>query len=164
MAGTVGTWWFEPEGRASCCSNTVRDSLARSVTYSFGSICLGSLIVAIVQTLKQSARNQRNRNGGGLLLCVVECLLACLRDILQYINDWAFVYVGLYGYGFIDSAKNVFNLFRSRGWTTVVTNSLVVRTLILVNLMVGALTGVVSLVVGYVAFGAFHGLFYGYVL
>ena len=158
MAGTVGTWWFEPEGRTSCCSKTVLDSLTRSVTYSLGSVCLGSLIVRIVQTFRQLGRSRRTCQEDENCLHCTECVFGCMPGLLKSINDWAYVYVGLYGYGFVDSAKIV-NLFRSRGWTTGMTNSLV---LILVNLIVGALTGVVSLVAGYVAFGVLHVLFYGY--
>merc|ERR1711971_119363 len=48
VAGTVGTWWFTPIEARSFCSHGVRDSFVRSVTTSFGSICLGSILVAIV--------------------------------------------------------------------------------------------------------------------
>jgi len=52
VAGTVGTWWWAPHEANSCCSEAVRSSHARAMTNSFGSICLGSLIVAIIQTIK----------------------------------------------------------------------------------------------------------------
>jgi hypothetical protein len=32
----------------------------------------------------------------------------------QYFNKWAFVYVGLYGFSFMESGKNVMALFHSR--------------------------------------------------
>ena len=167
MSGTVGTWWFEtPTLTRTVGHNTVGDALTRATTYSFGSVCLGSLIVAVVQTLKQLVRNQRRRGGGGgggMLLCVLECLLACLRNILEFINDWAFVYIGLYGYGFVDAAKNVFQLFQSRGWTTLITNALVVRTLNLVMILVAAATGFVSMAVVRVFWGEWSAVFYPYV-
>ena len=122
--------------------------------------------MAVVQTLKQLVRNQRRRGGGGgggMLLCVLECLLACLRNILEFINDWAFVYIGLYGYGFVDAAKNVFQLFQSRGWTTLITNALVVRTLNLVMILVAAATGFVSMAVVRVFWGEWSAVFYPYV-
>ena len=76
----------------SFCSNGVRDSLVRSMTTSFGSICLGSLLVAIIEALKSMVRNLReSENGGGILLCLAECLLACLADVMEYFNMWAFV-------------------------------------------------------------------------
>ena len=84
VAGTVGTWWFVPSEGTSFCSHGVRDSLVRSLTTSFGSICLGSLLVAIIEALKSMVRNLReSENGGGILLCLAECLLACLADVME---------------------------------------------------------------------------------
>lgn len=42
--------------------------------------------------------------------------------MIQYFNQWAFVFVGLYGYNFLESGKNVINLFKTRGWTTIITD------------------------------------------
>merc|ERR1712032_740012 len=108
-AGTVGKWWFEAEGsdsRSGCCGDAC-DAAKRSMTTSFGSICFGSLLVAIIRTLEQIAERARNENEGGILLCLVSCILGCIGDILEYFNKWAYVYVGLYGYGYIDAGKNV---------------------------------------------------------
>ena len=170
VAGTVGTWWYEPEGRTSCCcSKAVLDSLTRSVTYSFGSVGLGSLLVGIVQPLRRLCNprcrpwRQQDQDQDGCVVIVMECLLRCMPGYWKCISDWAYVYVGLYGHGFIHATQKVLVVVHnnSREWTTVLTNSWVVT---LVNLMVGALTGLVSLVVGYAAFGVLYGLFYRYVL
>jgi hypothetical protein len=58
-AGVVGSWWFNAMADPSYCSPTLTSSLTRSLTYSFGSICFGSLLVAIIQTLER-ARYSRN--------------------------------------------------------------------------------------------------------
>ncbi|KAL9186603.1 hypothetical protein ACHAXT_005841 [Thalassiosira profunda] len=151
VAGTVGTWWFVPTEASSCCSHAVRDSFVRSVTTSFGSICMGSLLVAIVEASKQMVRNLReSEDGGGVLLCLAECLLSCLQDILEYFNTWAFVFVGLYGYTFLESGKNVINLFKTRGWTTIITDTLAQGVL-------GMLSAAVGLITGLVALGIAHG-------
>jgi len=146
VAGTVGTWWFVPTEGSSCCSNGVRDSFARSVTTSFGSICMGSLLVAIIEAAKSMVRHLReSEDGGGILLCLAECLLSCLQDVMEYFNMWAFVFVGLYGYGFIESGKNVINLFKTRGWTTIITDNLAQGVLAMVSIAVGLITGLVAL-------------------
>jgi len=146
VAGTVGTWWFVPSEGSSCCSHAVRDSFLRSVTTSFGSICLGSLLVAIVEALQAVVRNQRaSGDGGGIVLCLAECLLSCLKDILEYFNMWAFVFVGLYGYTFLEAGKNVINLFKTRGWTTIITDTLAQGVLSMVSAAVGLITGLVAL-------------------
>eukprot|EP00585_Thalassiosira_rotula_P007315 CAMPEP_0196137484 /NCGR_PEP_ID=MMETSP0910-20130528/5440_1 /TAXON_ID=49265 /ORGANISM="Thalassiosira rotula, Strain GSO102" /LENGTH=596 /DNA_ID=CAMNT_0041397949 /DNA_START=48 /DNA_END=1838 /DNA_ORIENTATION=- len=148
VAGTVGTWWFVPSEGSSCCSNGVRDSFVRSVTTSFGSICFGSLLVAILEASKQMIKNLReSEDGGGVLLCLAECLLACLQDIMEYFNKWAFVFVGLYGYTFVESGKNVLNLFKTRGWTTIITDTLANSVLRMLSAAVGLITGLVALAI-----------------
>lgn len=144
VAGTVGTWWFVPAEGAAFCSRGVRDSHLRAVTTSFGSICLGSLLVAVVEALKTMARSARESDDS-LLLCLAECVLRCLQDIMEYFNTWAFVFVGLYGYTFIDAGKNVINLFKTRGWTTIITDNLAQGVLQMVSAGVGLITGLAAL-------------------
>ena len=84
VTGTVGTWWFVPTKGSSFCSHGVRDSFMRSVTTSFDSICFGSLLVATIEASKNTIQRIRESdNGGGILLCLVECLLSCLQGILE---------------------------------------------------------------------------------
>ena len=54
------------------------------MTTSFGSICFGSLIVAIIQALKQLVNAARGADDGyGILLCIIECLLGCIESIVS---------------------------------------------------------------------------------
>ena len=150
VSGTVGTWWFVPTDGSSFCSRGVRDSFLRSITTSFGSICMGSLLVAIIEAAKNMVRNLReSEDGGGVLLCLAECLLACLQDIMEYFNLWAFVFVGLYGYTFLEAGKNVLNLFKTRGWTTIITDTLAQSVLQMMSVSVGLITGLVSLAIAH---------------
>jgi len=143
-AGTVGSWWVRPaevdyQSSGGCCGQDVSDSLYRSCTYSFGSICFGSLLVAILQTLENMARNNRNRRD--ILSIVIQCLIMCLRAWLEYFNSWAFCYVGIYGYDYVTAGRKVIELFKARGWTTLITDRLVFRVLIMANLGTAALSG-----------------------
>jgi hypothetical protein len=146
VAGTVGTWWFAPREASSCCSRGVRDSYLRAITTSFGSICLGSIIVAIIQAVKEVIQSLRDSDeGGSMLLCCAHCLLGCIESLAEYFNQWAFVFVGLYGYSFMESGMNVMALFRNRGWTAIVADMLVDTVLLMVSLGVGVLTGLVGI-------------------
>jgi len=134
-AGAVGSWWFRPQDTA-----VVGGALRRACTWSFGSICFGSLLVAILRALEQMARNARKGGGEeGALACVLECILAQLRALLEWINRWAFTYVGIYGYSFAVAGQAVFDLFKTRGWTMIINDGLIENTLSLVALMNGAL-------------------------
>eukprot|EP00339_Tiarina_fusa_P004999 CAMPEP_0117064156 /NCGR_PEP_ID=MMETSP0472-20121206/44798_1 /TAXON_ID=693140 ORGANISM="Tiarina fusus, Strain LIS" /NCGR_SAMPLE_ID=MMETSP0472 /ASSEMBLY_ACC=CAM_ASM_000603 /LENGTH=488 /DNA_ID=CAMNT_0004784167 /DNA_START=43 /DNA_END=1509 /DNA_ORIENTATION=+ len=144
-AGTVGTWWFVPEEASSCFSSGVQDSFCRATTYSFGSICLGSLIVAVVQALRALAHMSRDSEDMQLLVCIIDCILACIQDIIEYLNKWAYVYVGLYGFGYMEAGKSVFQLFQQKGWTVIISDDLCDRVLFMVSLAVGFLSGLISL-------------------
>lgn len=107
IAGVVGTFWFSPaatdsESNGGCCgyNSTILDSWVRSSIYSFGSICLGSLLVAILQVLQvlvRIARQQRSENRqnhrrqhGSLLWCMLEFVVDQLEKLMEYFNSWAF--------------------------------------------------------------------------
>eukprot|EP00571_Detonula_confervacea_P012360 CAMPEP_0172303330 /NCGR_PEP_ID=MMETSP1058-20130122/4866_1 /TAXON_ID=83371 /ORGANISM="Detonula confervacea, Strain CCMP 353" /LENGTH=494 /DNA_ID=CAMNT_0013014089 /DNA_START=17 /DNA_END=1501 /DNA_ORIENTATION=- len=143
VAGTVGAWWFSPDEATSCCSPGMMGSMIRALTTSFGSICFGSLLVAIVQALKALAQAARN-NDNGILICIAECILGCIESILQYFNKWAFVYVGLYGYSYLEAGKNVFSLFKNRGWEAIIADDLVSNVFFFLSLCVGGICAAIG--------------------
>lgn len=117
------------------------------MTTSFGSICFGSLLVAIIQALRALANQAQAEGDAGILACIAECILACLASLLEYFNKWAFVYVGLYGYSYCEAGKNVITLFQNRGWEAIIADDLVGNTMFLVSVIVGGVTGCVGLIV-----------------
>jgi len=148
VAGTIATWWFTPHEAASCCSPAILGSYLRSLTTSFGSICLGSFIVAFIQALRAMAEAARqNDDGNALLLCLVDCILACLQGIMEYFNKWAYIYVGVYGYSYCEAGSKVMELFRDRGWEAIIADDLVANALALVTIVVGLISGAVGLIV-----------------
>ena len=62
-AGTVGSWWFVANPQ-----KPVMGAVKRAMTTSLGSICLGSLVVAVLKAMRvmiDSARRGSRRSGGG---------------------------------------------------------------------------------------------------
>jgi len=82
-----------------------------------------------------------------LLYCLIECILGCIQDIIEYFNKWAYVYVGLYGFGYIEAGRNVVQLFQQKGWTVIITDDLTDRVLMMVSIGVGVLTGFAGLAI-----------------
>lgn len=144
VSGVVGTWWFSPAEAASICSDAVCHSLVRSTTYSFGSICFGSL-VAILHMLRNMLQGAQNNCKLGVLKCIVTCILYYIDGLMEYVNKWAYIYVGLYGYGYIDAGRRVISLFKTRGWQTIIADNLVGRLLGIMSITIGLLTGVLTL-------------------
>jgi hypothetical protein len=56
------------------------------------------------------------------------------------------VYVGLYGYSYLDAGKNVMTLFQNKGWTTIITDDLSENVLFMMSVVLGLLTGLVGLI------------------
>jgi Plasma-membrane choline transporter len=145
VAGVVGSWWFVPEESNSGCSKSVTDSLARSMTSSLGSICMGSLLVSVVQVvhhLVTQAKGNGRRND--IVYCIAECLLNQLNKLIKYFNKWSYVYIGLYGYSYMEAGTKVMTLFKSRGWDAIINDQLVLRVLSLVSFVIGTITGLIS--------------------
>jgi hypothetical protein len=54
--------------------------------------------------------------------------------------------VGLYGYSYLEAGKNVFTLFKNRGWEAIIADDLIGNVLWLVSTIVGCLAGVVGVI------------------
>lgn len=113
-----------------------QEMLNRTRTYSFGSICLGSLVFGVRQAVQGlSSFLERKR---------VPCIPSLLNLLLfgsWGTTSWAYVYVGLYGYSFTKAGENVNVLFRNKGFDDMAKNSLAGNVLFIVNTTIGLLTG-----------------------
>lgn len=143
VAGTIGTWWYSPEDANCCCSSAIVGSTVRALTTSFGSICFGSLIVALVQATRALVNAMRSEENS-IFLCIADCILGCIENLIEYFNKWAYVYVGLYGYPYLKAGKSVMELFHNRGWDAVITDDLVSNVLFMLSLVVGLIAGLIS--------------------
>lgn len=89
VAGVVGTWWFVPE-ESGFCGKAVCGSFWRTLTTSFGSVCFGSLLVSIIQALRQIVNMAKNNDDiGPFIACCIDCILGCIEGLLEYFNKWA---------------------------------------------------------------------------
>jgi len=128
ISGVYGSWYF-------CVRNpphgATRGALRRSLTYSFGSISLGSLIVAIINCLRQAcsvAQQSSAQDGnilGSVLFCVLGCLISVLDWVATFINRYAFSYISLYGKPYFAAAKATWGMMRDRGLDALVNECLV---------------------------------------
>ena len=109
ISGVYGSWYFNSKNYPT---KVTRGALRRSLTYSFGSISLGSLVVAIINFLRQLAsvaKQQAAAEGnliGTILFCVVGCLIGILDWAVQFLNRYAFSHIALYGKAYIPAAKD----------------------------------------------------------
>jgi len=145
--GVAATWYFT----TSIESKPTPAAFKRTMTTSFGSVCLGSLVVAVLQAIRAMLRaSKRQRN---CLTLVALCLLGCVERLIRYFNKYAFAQCAIYGTSFVTSAKATWNLFMTRGLTAIINDDLTGIALVCGS-MIGA---VVSAIAGYVIGYAFYG-------
>lgn len=138
----------------------MNDSVARATTYSFGSICFGSLLVAIVQALRALEHYSRDQDDCQFFRCLIQCLLACIEGIIESLNRWAYVYVGLYGFSYLEAGRNVVQLFENKGWTAIISDDLADNVLVMMSVAIGLASGLVGLVIGFFDSSMFQDLGY----
>jgi hypothetical protein len=145
IAGSVATWWLLPTQSSPTCG-----AFKRATTTSFGSICFGSLIVAVLEATRAVVRQAReqarrsNNGGAACALCCLECILDSLDRLVQYFNLYAYTHVAIYGKDFIGAAKDTWRLFCDRGFEVLINDDLTGLVLGM-GMMIG---GVVSSAVG----------------
>ena len=80
---------------------------------------------------------------------VIICGWVNLKSVYFSLHQRAYVFVGLYGYTFLEAGKNVITLFKTRGWTTIITDNLAQSVLSMLSAAVGLLTGLVAMAIAY---------------
>ena len=111
IAGVYGSWYFCSQKPGGMPSGATRGALRRATTYSFGSISFGSLIVSLIQLLRQAvsiAQQQESQQGnivGAILFCVLGCFVGILEWAVSFVNHYAFSHIALYGQAYIPAAK-----------------------------------------------------------
>jgi hypothetical protein len=132
ISGVYGSWYFYPHDFPK---GATRGAARRALTYSFGSVCFGSLLVAIVQFLRQLcsvARAQAREEGGiagifgYILFCILGCIIGLLDWAIQFLNRYAYSHIALYGKAYIPAAKDTWKMIKDRGIDALINVSLTV--------------------------------------
>jgi len=139
-AGAIASWWLLPPHTRG---GVVPNSLRRACTTSLGSICFGSLILALIQTLRAllSLFKRDNEEEQTIAQCIAECLLDCLERITRIVNYYAFTYVAIYGDSFITAAGKVSDLFERHHFNSLINDDISELPLILGRFVVALIAG-----------------------
>lgn len=131
-AGAVGEWWVGGND-----VNTVSRAQQRAVTSSLGSICFGSLVVAALNALQFVLLSTPRRKSRGSVNACLECMIKIVKRNMEYFNKFAFCQVAIYGKDFRTAGVDTMRLFRDRGWTSLVNDSLISNVLTIGCVAVG---------------------------
>ncbi|ORZ38208.1 plasma-membrane choline transporter-domain-containing protein [Catenaria anguillulae PL171] len=147
ISGVFAAFYFLQGSPAGMPANPTMGSLKRAMTTSFGSICYGSLLVAIIQTLRAVIDGAKKNNDSPIvafIICCIDCLLACLQGILEAFNKFAFCQVAIYGKDYCRAAKDTWQLIKDRGIEALIADSLIDNVLGFGMLLCAGITTLVS--------------------
>ena len=139
-SGAVATWYFV--GDAEMPSNPSAASFKRAMTTSFGSICFGSLIVAVLKVIEFMARAAANNNRNSFAACIAYCIIQCIERMMEYFNQYAFSHVAIYGCSYIEAAKMTWEFMKRSLFAAIINDVLVDRVIIMVSWIQAIVAGV----------------------
>lgn len=113
-------YWSRPDasGKRNFAKYPILTGLYRCFRFHFGSLCFGSLIIAIVQFIRAILayidHNTKELQQSNILIKifmkVVQCLMWCFEKILKFISKNAYILIAMKGNSFCTSTFNAFSI------------------------------------------------------
>jgi len=153
----IASWYFDPDTATEgipCCKPVTLIGLKRSMTNYLGSIAFGSLVVALLEALYYTVKLVVDKLLGGqnpllrVITCCFLCILNCIKHSVEFMTEWAYCYIALYGRGFVHAGSCVAKLLAESGLGAVAQSTLVTPLLWLASLVglgIGVGAGLLSL-------------------
>ncbi|RHZ44985.1 hypothetical protein Glove_701g14 [Diversispora epigaea] len=140
-SGVYATYYFLEGTIQGVGSTPTISSLKRACTTSFGSICFGSLIIALINTVRVILRTLAENEEGvlGFIAACFACLLACIEPLVEYFNRYAYVEVAIYGKSYCRAAKDTWTLIKDRGVEAIINDNLIGNVLVMGAFFIGVL-------------------------
>ncbi|KAJ8251761.1 hypothetical protein GJAV_G00225160 [Gymnothorax javanicus] len=116
LAGAFASYYWafkKPDDIPAC---PVFSSLGRALRYHTGTLAFGSLILALVQTIRVLLEYLDHKMKGShnkctkFLMCCLRCCFWCLEKFIKFLNRNAYIMVAMYGKNFCTSARDAFFL------------------------------------------------------
>jgi hypothetical protein len=114
IAGSVASWYFYTGMKTPPSRTPTLNAFLRALSWSFGSIAFGSLIVALLATAAYFLKKSKNMSNK-CLKAMILCCLACLEKAVETFNTYAFVQVATHGSTYCESARETIGLLRRSG-------------------------------------------------
>ncbi|KAH3679592.1 hypothetical protein WICMUC_000824 [Wickerhamomyces mucosus] len=131
ISGVYGTWYYLSKSDQGEPRFPATGAFKRAMTYSFGSICFGSLIVTFVDLLKQGLNILRQNVSQAGDFCasfgflILDILFGIIEWLARFFNQYSYSYISLYGDAYIPAAKATWHLLRQKGMDALVNECLI---------------------------------------
>jgi choline transporter-like protein 2/4/5 len=145
IALSIVAWYFNRDKKS--VNNKTAIWSAKTITrYHLGTAAFGSLIIAIIKTIRAVIayfQNKAKKSGNKLaqyVLCVLQCCMWCLEKFMKFLNKNAYIQTAIYGQSFCPAAKRAFflllrNVLRVAAVTMVSTFILLLGKVIIIFLL-----------------------------
>jgi len=127
IAGAVANWYFTPRdnsgekrrgsGDNELEANPICTNCMRTCRFHLGTICFGSLIIAIIMFLRAVVHYIEEKTKVDTpnvvqraIFCLIQCCLKCVECCCDKLSKNAFVWTAIYGDSFIPAACSSFGL------------------------------------------------------
>lgn len=98
--GAVATWYWKMDKKD--VSKPITKAYRRYIMYNLGTVCFGSLIIAIVQMIrimmnyyinqmKKMENNPAMKKIIAVMQCVINCCMWCIEKVIGYLNKNAYI-------------------------------------------------------------------------
>ncbi|GJQ71206.1 hypothetical protein Trydic_g1103 [Trypoxylus dichotomus] len=148
LGGAIATWYFTRNKNQ--LGYPIIYSFYNLIRYHLGSVCFGSLIIAIVQLvrillliLQRYLKNKTGRCAQCILTCC-QCCLYCFEKSLKFISGYAYIRVAMYGKNFCKSGREAFKVLVNNSLRVTVINSVGDFVLILTKVLVVVATVIIG--------------------
>lgn len=133
VSGVFGCWYYMSKSDQGMPRWPAFGSLKRSLTYSFGSICFGSIVVSLIETLRtviNIIRQSVTANGNGGIAAqigfmILGWLIGFLKWLASYFNHYAYCFIALYGKPYLRAAKETWYMLREKGIDALINDNLI---------------------------------------
>lgn len=111
------SFWYFARDKSTVGNRTVLKSVKWAMTFHFGTAAFGSLIIAIIKTIRavvryiqKQAKKSRFARVVKVVLCAIQCCLWCVEKCMKFINKNAYIQTAIFGYSFCTAARKAFFL------------------------------------------------------
>eukprot|EP00798_Chlamydomonas_sp_ICE-L_P024163 gene24163-9750_t len=111
VAATISTWYFCPAGTPSDSPQapSVMRSVRQALGASFGSIAFGSLIITVIEMIRDMLRRAARDN---IFCCIINCIAQPILAMCEQFTRFAIIACAITGLPFIAAAKHVFGTLK----------------------------------------------------
>lgn len=115
IALAISTWYFCRD-KSTIGNTTALASIRRGLYYHMGTAAFGSLIIAIIKTIRaiiaylQKKAKKSKSKVAQAVLCCLQCFMWCLEKCMRFLNKNAYIQTAIFGYSFCKACRKAFFL------------------------------------------------------